>query len=86
MSSDMNRRGVIGFRRDAGVGVDMGMAIEVERNGSGLVARLPHDEPGRGKKGMPRVEEDALGRSSKEGGVIPNSVYSQSIWTKLAES
>lgn len=76
---------MIGLRRQAGVGVDIGMDIEVERKGSEWAPRLPQDEPGRGRGGRPRVEE-ALGRSSREGGVIPSSVYSQSIWTKLAES
>lgn len=70
---------MIGLRRDAGVGVDIEMDMEVERKGSKLQFLLLHDEFGRGRGGSPSVDEDADGRSSKDGGVIPSSVYSQSI-------
>ena len=64
--------------REAGVGVDIEMDIEVERKGSELFREL-HEEPGRGRGGRVSVEDDATGRSSSEGGAIPSSVYSQSI-------
>ena len=80
-SSDRNKSGVRGLRRQAGVGVDIETdMLEVERNGSELFLLL-HDELERGMGGGTR-KEDVDGRSSRDGGVMPSSVYSQSIWMK----
>ena len=62
------------------MGVDMEIDIEVERNGSELVDRLPADELGRGGRRSPRVEfEEESGKSFRVGDAIPSSVYNQSI-------
>ena len=61
--------------------------MEVERKGSEELFLLLQEELDRGNGGRPNKEdEEAEGRSSSAGGVIPSSVYSQSIWTKCAES
>ena len=62
------------------------MDMELERNGSELPPLLLHEEVERGKGGRPSDDEEAEGRSSREGGADPSSVYNQSICTKCAES
>ena len=76
----------MGFKREAGVGVDIAMDIELARKGSEAPFLLLHEEVDRGGCSRPRVDEDGDGSSSREGGVIPSSAYNQSICTKCAES
>jgi hypothetical protein len=75
-----NRRGVGGLLED-GVGVDK----DTERNGSELA---PHevDRPGCGSVADNLDDLEAEGRSSRVGGMIPSSAYSQSIWTIVSAS
>ena len=71
-ASSRNRNGVIGLPRQAGVGVDMANGSDED-----------DEEPGR------EAEEDAqddMLKSSKAGGDIPSSVYSQSIWIKVVDN
>ncbi len=81
----MRRKGVLVLLRVIGVGVEV-------KNGSDeelvLAVRLLHEEGGRLMDGTRKKAVDEAGdvRSSDEGGVIPSSVYSQSICTIVAES
>lgn len=60
----------------------------MERNGSKEeeVVRLLHEDVEREMGGILRVNVEQDGTSSRVGGVIPSSVYSQSICTIVAES
>ncbi len=80
----MRKKGVEDLKRESGVGVDV--AVEAQRNGSEeFEGRILHAEVGRVRQGA-ASEDEAAGRSSKDGGLMPNSVYSQSICIKVAES
>ena len=66
---------------ELGVGVEN----EEERNGSVVILE---DEAVRWRVGTAKDDdEDAdAGRSSKDGGVIPSSVYKKSIWIIVSDS
>lgn len=53
--------------------------------GSELLDKLLHDDTERDMDGNLIEEFEGEGRSSIDGGGIPNSVYSQSIWTNVAD-
>lgn len=74
--------------------VEMGVAVDLSRNKRGVMLRDPERDVGVGVEAMKGsaddadsmlevewglVKEEDEGRSWREGGVIPSSVYSQSI-------
>lgn len=73
------RRGVRGLVRDDGVGVETAKgSLKVESDDE---VRVEME-----RETAKEFELDEEGRSSSDGGAMPNSVYSQSIWTSVADS